>query len=428
MKKISLLLALTTIVASAFLFSCAPKDNNTTLTFTTWQLIDGDLIEWWQGVISEFEEQHPGVKIQVTDLQRDTYAETLLSQFVSGSPPDITHLASFEFAAFSRRGFLQELDSFAAADNIDINGFAGQKILQNDGKNYGLMLLYFGFNLYYNEALLRAAGIQNPPTNWNEYVRAARALTVDRDRDGITDVYGVGFQTAPGPGQYLTGLLNTVLDSGAYWTDDSGAVTIDTPQMADAFGKWKILLSENLTPLGVKINDIRQLFNEGRIAMLIEGPWMWGVSRNAAPDVLPSIKVAASPLTPPVGGSSNGLGMPASLSDAKKALVWDFIKLASSEKWQQKYIEAGQTPARPNVPISDKAREQVPPIDIIFEAKDAAAAAGVDRVPVGLELVYNDFGRIVQDEAERMVQQNINPAQTVKKIQEETIQLLKVSQ
>ncbi|XP_035829648.1 putative binding protein BAB2_0491 [Aplysia californica] len=412
------------VAVSARGSSGSDKTGDKKLTFTTWQLIDGDLVSWWDGVITEFQETHPGVKVQVTDLSRDTYAETLLSQFVAGSPPDITHLASFEFAAFSQRDMLQELDSYAQRDGIDINEWAGQRVLQVDGTNYGIMLLYFGFNLYYNEALLNDAGV-DVPTTWNEYLEASRALTVDKDKDGIIDQYGAGFQTAPGPGQYITGLLNFVLDSGAYWTDSSGKVTIDTPQMAEAFGKWKTLLRENLTPRGMKINDVRQLFNEGKVAMIIEGPWMWGVSRNAAPDVLSNIKVAASPMSPPVGGSSNGLGIPKSLSDEDKQLVWEFIKLATSSKWQTKYIEAGQTTARPNTPITDKARNDVPPIDLIFAAKDAAALEGVDRLPTGLEPIYNDFARIVQDEAERMIQDNLDPADVVKNIQAQVEKLQK---
>ncbi len=421
------------IVAVGLIVACKGNESDensgkTTLRFTTWQLMDGDLVNWWNGVIDEFEETHPSVDIQITDLSRDSYAETLLSQFVAGAPPEIVHLASFEFAAFSQRGLLQELDSYAVRDGMNLTQeYAGQKALQVNGMNYGLMMLYFGFNLYYNEDLLDEAGVK-VPTNWNEYLAAARTLTIDTDGDGIIDQYGTAFQTAPGPGQYLTGLLNFVLDAGAYWTNEYGEVTIDTPEMVEAFRRWKVLLQENLTPRGAKINDLRQLFNEGSIAMIIEGPWMWNVSRNAKPEIQSSIKVAPSPFSPPVGGSSNGLAIPSSLSEEKKSLVWEFIKLASSEKWQISYIETGQTSARKNTPISDKARQDVPPIDLIFAEKDRAANSNVDRVPFGLEVVYNDFARIVQDEAERMVQQDLDPKDVVASIQKQVVKLQKENQ
>ena len=181
-KTISILLLLLGFiitVGAAGSGDSSDSQEETTLSFTTWQLMDGDLVPWWNGLVEEFEAAHPGVTVQVTDLARDTYAETLLSQFVSGSPPDITHLASFEFAAFSQRGLLQELDSYAKRDGNDINKWAGQKVLQVDRTNYGIMLLYFGFNLYYNEALLQEAGL-GVPTNWDEYLAASRALTIEQ--------------------------------------------------------------------------------------------------------------------------------------------------------------------------------------------------------------------------------------------------------
>ncbi len=403
--------------------ACKSEAETTQLSFTTWQLIDGDLVEWWGGLIQEYEENHEAVDISVTDLARDSYSETLLSQFAAGSPPDIVQLASFEFPIFMEQGFLENLDSYISEANLPIDKWAGQSVLRKDGNNYGLMLLYFGFNLYYNQQLLQAAGISAPPQGWDEYYAAAKALTVDKDADGITDQYGVGFQTAPGPGQYLTGLLNFVLASGARWTDENGKPSINTPAMINAFGQWKALLQEKLTPRGSKINDIRQLFNEGKIAMLIEGPWMWGVSRNAAPDVLPEIKLALSPFSPPVGGSSNGLAMPASISQEKKDLVWDFINLAVSEPWQEKYIASGQTSPRPGVSIPAEAKQNVPDLDLIFAAMNQATQAKVDRLPLGLELVYNDFGRIVQDEMERMVQEDRDPAEVAAELQDKVLAL-----
>ncbi len=415
------------VLLMAIIASCKEKGEGQEvgqLSFTTWQLIDGDLVNWWGGLIDDFEKEHWGMNIEVTDLARDSYAETLLSQFAAGSPPDIVHLASFEFPVFMQQGFLENLDPYIEKAGLPIGQWAGQSVLQKDGHNYGLMLLYFGFNLYYNQQLLQEAGISAPPTGWEEYYQAAQALTVDKDNDGITDQYGTGFQTAPGPGQYLTGLLNFVLDAGAKWTDSSGRPSIDTEEMIQAFSHWKTLLQENLTPRGMKINDVRQLFNEGKVVMLIEGPWMWGVSRKAAPEVLPNIKLALSPFSPPVGGSSNGLAMPASANQQKKDLIWDFIDLAASSKWQEAYIANGQTSARPNVAIPAEAKANIPDLDLIFESMNQAAAAGVDRLPKGLELVYNDFGRLVQDEMERMVQDDRDPGEVAAELQQKTEALL----
>jgi len=53
--------------------------------------------------------------------------------------------------------------------------------------------------------------------------------------------------------------------------------------MAEALGRWKTMLEEGLTPRDLASGDIRQLFIEGRIGMRVDGPWLYGVMRNAEP-------------------------------------------------------------------------------------------------------------------------------------------------
>ncbi len=51
------------------------------------------------------------------------------------------------------------------------------------------MMLYFGNIFAYNEEMLKKEGL-NPPTNWAEYIAAARKLTKDTNGDGIPDQFG----------------------------------------------------------------------------------------------------------------------------------------------------------------------------------------------------------------------------------------------
>ena len=48
----------------------------------------------------------------------------------------------------------------------------------------------------------------------------------------------------------------------------------------------------------------------------------------------------------------------------------------------------------------------------------AAAEGGVDRIPKGLELSFNEFAKMVQEESQRMIIQDLDPklvAQTMQK-------------
>jgi multiple sugar transport system substrate-binding protein len=399
-----------------------PAAAQQTLRFASWQVNEPGFGEWWRSVIDEFQKMHDGLTIEFINVPRDSFADQMTTLFASGSPPDIVHLASFEFHAFADNGWLENLDPYIERSGLDLSAWAGQNLCHWDGQHVCLMLLYFGGIMGYNAALFEEAGIALP-TNYEEYLEAARALTQDVDGDGLVDQYGVGLSTASGPGVYLSELLSYVLDAGARWTDEEGEPTFDTPEMAEALERWKTLINENLTPRDLAAGDIRQLFIEGRIAMRIDGPWLYGVMRQAEPEIRDQLKVAAPPLHPPFGGSSNVLAIPSEIDEATKQLVWEFIELVASEEQQKRFAEAAASPAPRPGTVPDDIDESVPHFDILLQTMNEASAAGVDRIPTGFEVQYNEFSKMVQEEAQRMMIQDLDPAEAAARMQERALAL-----
>ncbi len=385
-----------------------------TLKFVSWQVDDGGMGDWWKAAIEKFEAEHPGVEIEFTKVERASYADTMTTLFAGGQPPHIVHLASFEYQNFAENGWMENLDPWLAKDGIDMSGWAGQGTCTWNGETACIMLLYFGFMMAYNPDILAEAGVE-VPTNYEEFLAAARATTKDLNGDGITDQFGTGHETKGGAGQYLTEMLNYVLDAGAYWTDKDGKITIDTPEMIEGLTRWKTVYDEGLTPRDMSAGEVRKLFADGKIALRLDGPWLYGtMQKGAAADAL---KVATPAMSPPVGGSSNVLGMAADISDEQKQLVWDFIKIAMSPEFQRTYATvAGNTPPSPTADVSG-VEADVPHFQIIVDTQKAAAAAGVDRIPTGLEIQYGEFGKMVQEEVQRMLIEDLDPADVVKVIQ-----------
>ncbi|MEO1019684.1 MAG: sugar ABC transporter substrate-binding protein, partial [Pseudomonadota bacterium] len=291
-----------------------------TLRFLSWQVEDPAYGPWWRGIIEEFEAAHPGVTIEFTNVPRDSYADQMTTLFASGSPPEIVHLASFEYPNLAELGWLEDLDPWIEEAGLDLDGWAGQGKCEWNGDTVCLMLLYFGTITAYNEAMFEEAGLKVPAT-YEEHLEAARALTQDTDGDGFIDQYGVGLSTAGGPGQYLSEVLSYVIDAGGNWSNEQGEATLDTPEMIEALTRWKTMISENLTPLDLASGDVRQLFIEGKIAQRTDGPWLYGIIQKAEPEVLEQIKLTAPPFHPPMGGSSNILAMPSEIDDETKQLV-----------------------------------------------------------------------------------------------------------
>ena len=386
----------------------------TTLKFISWQVDEAGMGEWWREVIDRFEAGNPGVSVEFTKVDRGAYADTMTTLFAGGQPPQIVHLASFEYQNFAENGWMENLDPWLEKDGVDLTGWAGQSTCVWNDETACIMLLYFGFMMAYNPEILAEAGL-DVPTNYEEFLAAARATTKDLNGDGITDQFGTGHETKGGAGQYLTELLNYVLDAGAYWTDKQGNVTIDTPEMIEGLTRWKTIYGEGLTPRDMSSGEIRKLFADGKMALRLDGPWLYGtMKKGAAADIL---KVAVPALSPPVGGSSNVLGMAADIPDEEKQLVWEFIRLTMTPEFQRKYATlAGNTPPSPTADVSG-VEETVPHFQIVVDTQKAAAAAGVDRIPTGLEVQYGEFGKMVQEEVQRMLIEDLDPADVVKVMQ-----------
>lgn len=203
---------------SAALLTPAPGQ---TLKFVSWQVDDAGAGEWWKEAIRTFEASRPGVTVEFTKVERAAYADTMTTLFAGGQPPHIVHLASFEFQAFAENGWMENLGPWLEKDGIDLNGWAGQEICDWNGETVCVMLNYLGFIMAYNKAILDAEGLA-PPTSFEAFMDVARKTTKDLNGDGIPDQFGTGHETKGGAGQYLTEMLNYVLDAGAYWTDKTG--------------------------------------------------------------------------------------------------------------------------------------------------------------------------------------------------------------
>ena len=86
---------------------------------------------------------------------RGAYADTMTTLFAGGKPPEIVHLASFEFQKFADEGWLEDLAPHVRASGLDLKGWAGQDACMWKGKPVCIMMLYFGNIFAYNEEMLR---------------------------------------------------------------------------------------------------------------------------------------------------------------------------------------------------------------------------------------------------------------------------------
>jgi multiple sugar transport system substrate-binding protein len=167
--------------------------------------------------------------------------------------------------------------------------------------------------------------------------------------------------------------MNYTLDAGGRWTNDAGKVTIDTPQMVAGLSRWKTIVKDSLTPRDLAVRrsppDVRR--RQDRDAQT-DGPWLWPImQKGKAKDQIKLATVALQSRL--IGGSSNVLRhrQLTSPKDNKK-LVWGFIQIATSDRFQSQLCDAGRrAAAAPARRFVSAAAKETPHFDLLVQADQA---------------------------------------------------------
>jgi multiple sugar transport system substrate-binding protein len=370
--------------------SLAAAQEEITLRFPSWQWGQPGYDEFFTAAIEEFEATHPGVTIEKIPVASADYADTLTRMFAAGDPPEILQYLSQLYYLAVEADWLEELDDRIAQTDIQETWapYLWEAGNQYD-HTYGVWVSGSPIALMYNRDMFEAAGVEVPTTK-EELLEAARALTL-RDADGTVTQFGFALTTKMDNNAHIYGLKNFVIGLGGNWGNDEGEIDVMNPANREAIELEQTLIDESLVPHGADRVQARQIFWEGRAAMIIEGPWVMTSVRSENPDLLPSIGVALMPFPNQTAGTSNGFAI---ARDAEhKDLAWEFIQMITSQEWMERYGEmTGVTPARQGA-LTETALEQNPWLEVFAEVE----SSGKNYFIPGFEAAQNEIDKGVID-------------------------------
>lgn len=361
-----------------------------TLDFPSWQAEEPGFAEWWKGLISEYEARHPGVKVKLYSIPFANYVNQLTVRFAGQNPPDIVHLPSRNFASFASQQWLEPIDDLLKASDIASKWSKMQTEMSWNGNTYGVLLLPYGNLLYYNEKLLQDAGAKVPttPAEWLD----AMARTTNRDKGQ----FGLVTTTAEHPNMFIDA-ATWVLGEKQDWLK-ANKYNFTDPGVVAAMDQFRKSLT--FAPPGTNSASARQLFIDGKAAFLRDGPWVWATLQKAKPETRPLLKMAQLPFPVITGGASNSLHIPARLEAQKKKLVWEFIALAASPAWQEKYVQLTGSPAGRIGVIGPEQAKKDPHLSAITLA--AEKAENLFPMQPALRENYNEFATLFSRAVVRM--------------------------
>ncbi|WP_147917093.1 ABC transporter substrate-binding protein [Ruania zhangjianzhongii] len=307
------------------------SDGEVTLDFPTWQATEPGYQEFWEAAVEEFEASHSGVTINLEQISFDDYQQSLVTRFAANDSPAIVHLPTRFFPSFADQGFLAGLDDRLAETDILETWPASQDQLMWEGEYQGVLLLNYGYVLYYNSEMLAEADVE-VPTSYEELIEAAEQLTDD-------GVYGIAMDTAQNP-NLLTELAWPVVGSGNTVVGDSG-YTFTDPAVVEIAEQVREL--SQYAPQGLASEQKRQYFADGNAAMMIDGPFVGQLIEDSPNAEV--IEVAPPPFEVVPGAQSNSLHVARNVSDEEADLAWEFIDMVASSQWQDRYVEEVGVPA-----------------------------------------------------------------------------------
>lgn len=360
------------------------------LDFPSWQWGQPGYDDFFKEVTGAFVKTHPGVEFKPIPIPLEKYADQMIVRFSSGNPPAIVQWSLFDFHTFAKAGWLVPLDERLRGTDIPRTWNKGFLAFTGvDGAQYGVMLSGSSQMLFVNQAMFKKTGVAIPKTP-EELLEAAKKLTV-KDASGRVMQYGLSMTSVAAPELWSYGLARWVTGLGGGITNEKGVPTATTPEVKRAVRMMKELLQAGAIPPGLGRIPSRQAFWEGKAAMLIEGPWVMESIKSQNPALLPAVQLAPVPFPHQIADASNGLALAKGQKHAD--LAWEFITLATSPQWMQRYAElTGVIPGR-NDSISPKALAEKPWLKAFADV----AARGRPQTPTGLEWAQNQVYKAIAD-------------------------------
>ena len=283
-------------VALSWLVSCGSPGGSTaddnTLDFWTMQL-QPKFTEYFEALIEEFEGTHPGITVKWLDVPWAAMESKILTSVSAGTGPDVVNLnPTFASKLAERNAWMDlgdRLDESTQATYLD-NIWQAAKL---EGQSFSLPWYLTTRLTIFNKEILSEAGIEAPPTNYEEL--AAMAAQV-REKTGK---YAFFVTFVPGDSGEV---LESLVQMGVTLVDDEGRAAFDSPEGKRAFEFWVDLYKDGLLPRESLTQGHRRaidLYQSGQTAILSSSPEFMGAIATNAPSV-----AAVSGAAPQISGEA----------------------------------------------------------------------------------------------------------------------------
>lgn len=348
--------ALSILVGTAVGCGTAPapsgKTGSPSVTITFWNAYsetDNEEKTIVNDIIPAFERSHPGIKVQNVTLPYSNMQAKLFTAAAGKSLPDVARLDIIWMPQLAELGVLVPQQSLPGWSDLSKKVFSGPLSTNlYNGKYYGLPLDTNTKVLFSNPAVLKAHGIDHPPTTMDQFIADIKQAS---GGTGKNRVYGYTL-----PGDSLWQLIPWI-DSfgGSVLSPDQKTATgyLNGPKTFAAINTLVSLYKAGyITGILPGATGDMDGLAKGEYAFIDEGPWDVPSMAKTYPKVKYNLSLwPAGPAgsVQVVGGEDIGIF---STDSAHEKAAWEFEKYMMSTEAQTQMQAAGQMSVLKKLPSS----------------------------------------------------------------------------
>jgi multiple sugar transport system substrate-binding protein len=320
------------IAIAITIISChsLPKPNHVTVKLSGW---GGSPVEQklLTQVLQDFEVEHPQIKVKY-EVISDQYMDVMKTRLVGEAAPDVFYLDALEAPFLMSQNVLEPLNNYITPQ-FDLADFEPTLLNSFKYQNYiyGLPKDYSTLALFYNKKAFAAAGLNTPPTTWEELRTYSKQLTGKLNRYGFGEMPELARQIYK-----IKAFGGQVVDTNGYAAFASQQALQGLQLVIDQYRQDRSSAQKS----DVGTNSGSEMFGQGKVAMVIEGNW----SIPYLQETFPKLEFATAEL--PTINNKKGtmfytVAYVMNRQSKHKAEAWELISYLTGKAGMQKWTGKG---------------------------------------------------------------------------------------
>lgn len=322
----------------------APEAAKTTTVRVLTMQQAGPTPEEMNAIVAEFNKANADVKVEIEYVSYDALHDKIVTAMASTPPAyDVVLVDDPWYAEFAKAGYIKDVTS-QLTDDMKTKVFkAAWDISTVGGKTYGMPWLLDQKYFFYNEKMLKDAGISAPPTTWEELIDQAKIL-----KDKKIVEYPIVWSWAQAEAA-ICDWVAILYGNGGTWLDDKGAPAFNNDKGVEAL-TWMVKTMDdgytNPASISYVEEDVRNVFSQGKAAFALNWNYMFDMANFSDKEskVTGQVKVAPIPVfksTLDAGTKSSSINGSMAFSVVATSpnadAAWKYVVYLTSEDVQNRY-------------------------------------------------------------------------------------------